>query len=238
MRMLHYYAALAFTLVPALVITVVLGLSYDGTQKHLMMGLFTSILCVATNTLLILFMIVTGRVLKAAMQARPLGAEFLIELNDFFASRRAYPVALLSAAIAVATAVLGYGRFIGVPSIVHALLGIVTLLANLYAVQIGVRTLRENQALLDRATAELDRIDAEVGPAPEEAGEVEWRFPASTRWTVFAISSWMPYLYWGVVVWGDLGRVPSVFVIGTAIVSCAGALFAWLTRRPADGAPA
>ena len=232
--MLHYYAALAFTLIPSLLITLVLGIWYDGSETHLGMGLLTAILCVATNTLLIMFMIVTGRVLKAAMKSRPFGDDFLAELNEFFRTRRAYPVALIAASIAAATAVLGYGRFIGVPSFVHMLLGLATVIVNLFAIQIGVRALRENQDLLDRATDELDRIDREIGPAPEEAGEVEWRFPATTRWAVFALSSWLPYIYWGLVVWrGAFDRVPTPFIIGTMVVSCGGVLFAWLTWRDA-----
>jgi hypothetical protein len=228
MRMIHYYSVLAFVLVPALLATLGLGLFHDGSQKHLSMGLVTAILCVATNTLLILFMIVTGRVLRAAMKARPLGEKFLAELNEFFANRRVYPMALVGAASAAATAVLGYGRFIGVPSEVHLLLGLATILINLGLVPFGLRTLRGNQGLLDRAARDLDRIEREVGPAPPEAGEIEWTYGPATRWTVFTLSAWLPYLYWGLVVWrGDFAAVPRAFLIGTAVVSALGALRAW-----------
>ena len=37
------------------------------------------------------------RVLRAAMQARRLEPTFLAELNDFFARRRAYPLAIFAA---------------------------------------------------------------------------------------------------------------------------------------------
>jgi hypothetical protein len=89
MRMLHYYLALALVLAPCLLLTLQSGALQDGSERHLALGLFTAVLCVATNTLLILFMIVSGRVLKAAMLARALSSEFLTELNQFAAPPRA-----------------------------------------------------------------------------------------------------------------------------------------------------
>ena len=238
MRMQHYYAVLAAVLVPSLLTTAMLGATYDGSQTHLAAGLLTAMLCVATNTLLILFSIVTGRVLRAAMKARPLGSELLDELNEFFEKKSAYPVALCAAALAVAAAVLGYGRFIGVPSAVHVVVGVVAVLANLWAIQLGFRALRRNQDVLDRATVELDRIDRELGPAPDEAGEIQWSYPATTRWLVFTASAWAPYLYWGLVVWrGSFERVPTPFLIGTAIASSSGLVLACLTRRDQSNDP-
>lgn len=232
MRMSHYYLLLALVLVPCLVATVVTGIWHDGSQRHLTLGLFTAILCVATNTLLILFMIVTGRVLRAAMRARPLGREFLADLNDFFARKHAYPLALVASASAVATAVLGYGRFIGVSIAVHFVLGIATVLINLAAVPIALRTLRENQGVLDRAADELDRIDREAAtPSELPIAEPEWAFEAATRWAIFAASAWLPYLYWGLVVWrGRFGQVPTLFLVLTTAVSTACLLIAWRRR--------
>ncbi|HZO08638.1 MAG TPA: hypothetical protein VFC77_04620, partial [Myxococcota bacterium] len=107
--MAHYYAGMALLTAPCLLLTLLTGIFRDDSQRHLLLGFTTAILCVATNTLLILFMIVSGRVLKAASRSRDLGREFLAELNEFFARRSAYPVAILSAFVATAAAVLGYG---------------------------------------------------------------------------------------------------------------------------------
>jgi len=234
--MLHYYLGLALVLVPSLFATLVTGMRYDGSQTHLALGLFTAILCVATNTLLILFMIVTGRVLKAAMRSRPLGGEFLAELNQFFARRRAYPMALVGAAVATATAVLGYGPRIGVPVAVHLALGLTTVVVNLLIVPVALRTLRSNQALLDRVAGELDRIDRVAGPPDAAIGEPEWAFRHSTRWAIFAGSAWLPYLYWALVVWhGDFERVSDVFLAGTAAVSIGCVLVAWRRRDGPTG---
>jgi hypothetical protein len=231
MRMVHYYLALAWVLGPCLLATLVTGALRDGSERHLFVGFFTAVLCVATNTLLILFMIVSGRVLKAAMQSRALPGSFLAELNAFFAERRAYPLAILAAFTATAAAVLGYGRFIGVGAEAHVLVGLAAVLANALALGHGVRSLRANQGLLDRAAAELDRLDA-AGVAPRAgAGEPAWRVGARARWLVFALSAWAPYLYWALVVWrGAFARVPVALALASGAASLYGFARAWRAR--------
>ena len=220
MRMIHYYLAFALLAPPALLATAWTGATFDGSGRHFAFGLSTAIFCVALNTLVILFMIVTGRVLKQAMKSRPLAPEFLAELNAFFAERRAYPIAVLGAFAAVATAVLGMGKNIGVPTSVHMLFGIGTVVFELWAVQEGYRALRDNQALLDRVAAELDRMDAAGIPVDESATEPEWRLGLRGRWFVFGFAAWAPYLYWGLIAWrGDFSKLSATFLVGTAVVS-------------------
>ncbi len=237
MRMVHYYVALGCVCLAALVATVVTGIFRDASETHLWLGLSTSILCVATNTILILFMIVTGRVLKVAIRTRPLRREFLDELNAFFARRGAYPAALVAAASAAGSAVLGYGRFIGVPIFVHEALGLVALLVNLLAFTSGCRSLRANQALLDRAARELDRLDREGVRFDPAAGGPDWAYSRSARWAIFALCAWLPYLYWGLVVWrGAFREVPDLLLALSALGSILGAIAAWSTReRHQDG---
>lgn len=234
MRMVHYYLAMALLLAPCLLLTLLTGSFQDGSERHLVLGIFTAVLAVATQTLLILFMIVSGRVLKAAMQSRALPAAFLAELNQFFASRRAYPLAILAAFAATTAAVLGYGRYIGVPPAVHMLAGLAAVLLNAFALGHGWRSLRANQGLLDRAAAELDRLDASGAPLLPGAGEVPWSYPPATRWLVFALSAWAPYLYWSLVVWrGAFGRVAPLFLVLSALASLFGLARAWHARSPA-----
>ena len=96
MRMVHYFGLGITLAIPALLATAAFGIFGDRVL-HLKVGLVSAILTVGVHTLLILFMIVTGRVLKAAMASRVLPAEFLGELNDFFAKKSAYPLAVFSA---------------------------------------------------------------------------------------------------------------------------------------------
>jgi len=236
MRMVHYYLVLGLVLAPCLLVTLVTGAFQDGSQRHLVLGILTAVACVATHTLLLLFMIVSGRVLKAAMQSRPLPSEFLAELNAFFAQRKAYPIAILAAFAASAAAVLGYGRFIGVPSAVHMLVGLTAVLLNAMALGQGVQALRRNQVLLDRAAAALDRLDAQGIPPRPGSGETRWTVGPATRWLVFALSAWGPYLYWSLIAWrGAFGRISPLFPILTAVVSAFGLARAWRARRASGG---
>ena len=205
MRMTHYFAVAAGLLFPALLATALSGLlAWDA---HLSIGLFSSILAIGTHTLLILFMIVTGRVLREAVRARELNQEFLTELNDFFARKSAYPMAIFAAFSVTVAAVLGYGSHgFGLHPAVHWLVGIAAIFVNLFALTTELRALGENQRLLDRAAAELDRIDREdelrgepihPGEPPPEPGVRM----VHTGWTL-ALGSWLPYLYWALIVWG------------------------------------
>ena len=208
-----------------------------GSGAHMYLGLFTSMGCVLQNTLLIMFMIVTGRVLRQAVALRSLPPAFLERLNQFFARRSAYPAALLAAVTAVAAAVLGHGELIGVPVWIHMLTGLLACLVNLWAIGIGLRTLRGNQSLIDDAARILDRLDAEM--SEEEAGElpdggVEWKFGPRVRWLIFAACAWLPYVYWGAIVWhGDFERISPLFSSGTAVVSALALAFSFVT----PGAP-
>jgi len=204
MRMVHYFGALAILVVPALVWTAASGLM--GSPSHVGIGLFSAVYTAAVHSLLILFMIVTGRVLKEAMVARPLGPEFLAELNAFFAQKKAYPVALFAVLAIVAAAVLGFAnRGFGIHPAWHWLAGVLALVFNLWAITIEYRALRENQKLIDRVVLELDRIDRERMPSAEgegAGGEEAYDPRRAARWgLIVAVSAWFPFLYWSLIVW-------------------------------------
>lgn len=209
MRMWHYFVAGATLFVPALAYTAFTGLTYDGSPKHLWAGLFTAALGVGLHTLVILFMLITGRVIREAIRARSLSREFLDELNLFFAERRAYPLAGLSAASVVAAGVLGYGaRGFGISPAWHWGVGATAVLLNLWALQQELRVLIENQKLVDRVAAELDRIDRERPAAALAAPEPAAPFLSVRTGLTIAIAAWLPYLYWALIVWrGDFAKV-------------------------------
>ncbi|HVS09080.1 MAG TPA: hypothetical protein VMS76_04330 [Planctomycetota bacterium] len=232
MRMVHYFLVAAILFVPALVWTAATG-ALDA-EAHLWAGLFTAVLGIALHTLVILFMIVTGRVLKEAMRTRPLGPVFLEELNQFFAEKRAYPLAGLGAVSIVTAGVLGFApRGFGIAPAWHVAAGAIALALNLWAVLEEHRALRGNQALLDRTAAELDRLDREqpAGARAEPQGVADGIEPRHlARWgAIIAVSAWLPYLYWGLINWrGDLTRVslhPWIEISGLGLVLW------WLGRR-------
>jgi hypothetical protein len=222
-----YYAGLAVPAALALLATMMLGFAETTRATHVAAGLVTSILVVAVHTLLILFMVVTGRVIKSAMRTRPLSPEFLPELNAFFATKRGFPVAVFAVLAIVSVAVLGYShRGFGTPSSVHWGLGVVAVAFNLWAFRDSHATLGENQLLLDRLTNELDRLDAERearGEPPPAVPDDNLLGPRA-RYLVFAAVAWIPYVYWTVLL-GE--RTSSVFPILSAAVSASGLLAAW-----------
>ena len=232
--MVHYFLAFGLLLVPALVWTLVTGLSHDTSDAHFDAGLFTAVLALTVHTLLILFMIVTGRVLKEAMRSRPLGPEFLQELNAFFAQQSTYPVALFACFSIVAAAVLGNGqRGFGLSSVWHVAVGAGAILLNLWALLIEHRALRTNQRLLDRAAQELDRLDREAGtPAVEEPARPG---QAARFGLILCVSAWFPYLYWALIHWrGDFSRVSLHPWIEA---SAFGLLVWWLARSAPEHQP-
>jgi hypothetical protein len=231
MRMVHYFTVGALVLIPALFWTMLSGI-LGGGERHLWVGLFSAVLAVAVHTLVILFMIVTGRVLREAMRARPLGPQFLGELNQFFARKQAYPLAVLAAFATVVAGVLGFSqRGFGISPAWHMLIGVAAVLLNLWALQEELRVLRQNQALLDRAAAELDALDerlAASGVLPE--AEPPYDAAAWARWgRIVAVSAWLPYLYWGLI--DKRGDFAKVSVHPWVELSLLGLLVWWLAHR-------
>jgi len=234
MRMSHYFAALAVLVAPALLLTILTGIWFQGGNTHLSVGLFSALLAVAAETLLILFMIITGRVLRAAMETRPLDKSFLNELNGFFAEQRAYPIAGMAAVAVTAAAVLGYGkRAFGAPPAVHVAVGLLAVALVIWSLREGWQALRANQALLDRTASELDRIDREQPDAVQEPQE-DGLEPGTAvrRWTLAALAGWIPYLYWGLIEWrGDFSRVHFVWPLGSGLFCAYALLCAALAQR-------
>lgn len=234
MRMLQYYTGLAVTAALALLVAACLGIFLGPGPAHLIGGLTAAALTVGAHTLAIVFMLVTGRVLREAMKTRPFPPEFLGELNQFFASKRAYPAAGLGAVAIVATGVLGYAqRGFDWPSAVHMLVGLAAFVFNLWALQQCQRALVHNQDLLDRAARELDRIDAERPDIVRAAAEAQQResWAPARIWFLIGISAWMPYLYWGLIVWrGHFEAMARWILPATAAASALALVFAFLTR--------
>lgn len=208
MRMIHYFAILTGLATILLLLATVAGLA--GSQNHLYLGLSAAITAGATHSLVILFSIIAGRVLREAIRARNLSDELLTDLNQFFAKKAAYPAALVAVLITATAAVLGFGnRAFGLPPEVHMIAGLVALAVNLWAFSVEGRALLANQGVLDRAAAQLDALDR----AAQDAGEAEDLVepePVNTKrigWTL-TIGAWLPYLYQVLILWkGDFSRV-------------------------------
>ena len=209
MRMFHYLLGASLVAAPLLLIAAALGI-FGYPEWHLRVALVAAILSIGLHSLFIMFMIVTGRILREAVASRDLSQGFLDELNDFFARKSAYPAAVFAAMGIVAAGVLGYGaQGLGLPPALHWLAGLAALTFNLWALPVELRTLKDNQSLVDRAATELDRLDAAMIERGEELPQdEEVSAEGIAYWAgIVSFSIWMPYLYWGLVVWrGDFSK--------------------------------
>ncbi|MFT5049634.1 MAG: hypothetical protein ACI8QZ_001027 [Chlamydiales bacterium] len=210
MRMLYYFAALGALIIPGLLATAALGLG-GRAELHLKVGLISAICTVGLHTLVILFMIVTGRVLREAMRTRDFPKEFLEELNDFFSKKAAYPAAVFGALSIVFAGVAGYAvPSLGLPLWIHPLVGAMAVLFNFWVMLVEFAALRANKGLIDRAALMLDQIDIELAakgelPVDDDAFDATHMLRGGM---ILAISAWLPYLYWGMIEWqGDFSRV-------------------------------
>lgn len=229
--MIHYFGALAGVASVLLLATTWTGLS--ASTRHLGVGLAGSITAVAAHSLVIIFMIVTGRILREAIRARSLDAAFLAELNSFFEHRAAYPAALFAVLVTAFAAVLGFGqRAFALPAIVHPASGVVALVLNLISFSIELRTLAANQRLMDRAAEELDRIDRDLEQRVVMRDEPEGPDAVARlmrlAWTVM-LGAWLPYLYQLLIVWK--GSVSRVSLHPWIELSAVGLALLLLTRR-------
>lgn len=235
MRQAHYFLVGVILLVPALFVLAATGMAHNGSDRHLWVGLFTACLAIALHTLLIMFLIITGRVLREAMRARPLGPEFLEELNIFFAEKKAYPLAILGAASIVTAGVLGFSqRGFGISPVWHMVIGLSAVLLNLWTLPKEYAALRANQRLIDRAANKLDEIDREQGEPELDPDQPD---PGAARrlGIIITVSSWLPYLYWGLIEHG--GSFARVSVHPWLEGSLFGVFLFWLGVRAGRPVP-
>jgi hypothetical protein len=209
MRMIHYFGAAAFLTIVALLASAWLGIS-GQLEVHFRVALVTAILAIGTHSLLILFMIITGRIIREAILHRDLPPEFLVELNQFFRRKKAYPAALLGAVSIVVAGVLGTAQSaLGLPPMTHMLAGVLALCVNFFAIVVETQAIFANQELVDRVAATLDEIDRELEQKGNPPADDEPDPRAKSRAAMaVCLGAWVPYLYWGLVVWrGDFSKV-------------------------------
>ncbi len=209
MRMAHIFLAGALLLVPAMGWTACSGFTHDGSQRHFWLGLLTASFGSAVHTLLILFVLITRRLLRAAPPAHASDAELLVR-------RRALPLAGLAALAMVAAGVLGNAaRGFGISPAWHWGAGLFAVCLNLWALREGYVTLLASQRFSDRVGEAVGR------EAPPSV--------ALSRWSLsLAAAVWFPYFYWALFEHrGDFSRVSVHPWVEASTV----ALLVWLLAR-------
>jgi hypothetical protein len=210
MRMSQYYLTLMILAVGGLFATATLGIR--GSSLHLTLGLFTACLVVLLHSLVILFSLISSRLLREAHENCGLAPEFLKRSNHFFRERGGFFLALAGSFSIVAAGVLGYGeRAFGLSSEVHLLAGLAAMCVTVVAIPVELRALSRAEALLDEAKEYLDREDerrAERGQAPAGSDHRPYRDSPLAVACFVALAPLLIYLYQALIVWrGDFGRV-------------------------------
>jgi hypothetical protein len=133
---------------------------------HFALGLGTAVLTLLVHCLIFTYFLGTGRWVKEVTLAYDLpDVPWHKETREL--KRRAFPKALCAMLITIATAAAGAGAQLKEwPWPVHATLGTLTLVVNLWAFVGEYRYVSRNTAVLDEVMVEVDRICAERGLPP------------------------------------------------------------------------
>ena len=208
--MSHYYLSLAVLAVGGLLATALAGVL--GWEHHLSVALPTAIVVVGMHSLVILFVLIGGRLLKEGVANCGLDPAFLQRNNAYFKSRRGLFLSVGGAFGIVAAGVLGYSeRAFSLPAEVHLLAGLAAAVVSLVAIPNEYRALRRIEALLDETRetlAEEDRQRAASGLGPVDEDHIPYRDSQSHIGLFLLIAPWLVYLYRALIVWrGRFERV-------------------------------
>lgn len=230
MRMSLYF--LIACIASMLALLVAAGLGFSGqTDLHFKIALPAAILTIGAHTLLILFMLVTGRILREAIRSRDLPRDFLSELNEFFSSKSAYPAAILGCFSIAAASIMAFGApVLGLPSETHWVAASLALFLNLWVLPIEYRALRRTQLIVDKAASALDQIDAQITAQGGELPEEESTTPQGLAQGAMAVAigAWLPFAYLVYIMGnGDLSETS----IHPFIEVSLGALVIWYLAR-------
>jgi hypothetical protein len=210
MRMSHYYISLMVLAVGGLILTASAGIL--GWSMHLTVALATAFVVVGMHSMVILFMLISSRLLREGHENCGLSPTFLKRSNDFFRERGGFFLALGGAFSIVTAGVLGYAeRAFELPPEVHLLVGLSALVVTLVAIPIELRALHNVEGLLDEAREILDHEDvarAARGEEPAGADHVPYKDSPKAIAAFIFTAPLLVYGYRALIVWrGDFGKV-------------------------------
>lgn len=130
---------------------------------HFCLGLGSAMVLLLVHCLIFTYFLGTGRWVKEVTLAYHMSDEPWHKATREL-KRRVFPPALFAMLIGIATAAAGAGAQLQAwPWHVHATLGTLTLLINVWAFTVELSCLRENAGVLTGVLAEVDRLRAAQG---------------------------------------------------------------------------
>jgi hypothetical protein len=143
---------------------------------HFLLGLTTAILTLFVHCLIFTYFLGTGRWVKEVKLAYSMADDPLPKLTREL-KRRVFPPALFAMLFGIATGAAGAAAQVQVsPWELHAVLGTLAVLVNLWAFRIEVQCLRTNGWVLEEVMRAVDRLRARHGlPSNEVALQEEAR---------------------------------------------------------------
>ena len=239
MRMSHYFLSLAVLAVVGLLASALAGVA--GWDLHLWIALPTAIVVVGMHSLVILFVLIGGRLLREGIQNCGLDPGFLQRNNAYFKRLSGLFLTIGGAFSIVAAGVLGYAeRAFSLPPEVHLLAGLGAAALTFVAIPNEYAALRTVEGLLDETRetlAEEDRKRAAQGLGPVDEAHVPYRDSQAHIGLFLVIAPLLVYLYRALIVWR--GRFERVDVHPWLEISLVGLVVWWLGRRKGQGtAPA
>ena len=115
-------------------------------QRHVLLGLASSLLLLFSHCWIMFYLIGTGKAIKEAVHENGLDPAAIEDTKRF--KNRSYPMLMLAIGLAMATFILGGAVATGSLAWLHHILFYATLAAQLRALQLEWQVLTENQRLM------------------------------------------------------------------------------------------
>ncbi len=181
--MAHTFRMLAIALTIAILATIAIGFGSfltPGPRQdkdifivHFVFGLCTAIGILLVHCLIFIYFLGTGRWVKEVTLAYKMPDEPWHKQTREL-KRQTFPPALFSMLIGIAASSAGAGAQLQAwPWYVHMILGLLTLLINLWAFRIELRNVTINAGVIDAVMREVDRIRALQGLESNEVALLE-----------------------------------------------------------------
>jgi hypothetical protein len=139
-----------------LVGTSVLGVAGADVGRHISYGIYSTLVTLLAHSMMMFYLIGKGKAVKDAMAEHTVSGDFYRRIAA--ARKPVFSIGTLAMALTMAAAILGASADTGVlPPMVHGIIALAAVAANLAAVRIEIGALLASS----RIVAEVDRL---IGP--------------------------------------------------------------------------